>query len=182
MNEPQIRAQPYRQLSKVLRDMGYEKEARRVLIALEEERDRQSLQVWQKARRRFYRVGFRYGYDPVKPAVVVALVGFLIGWVVVSLGKSAGLMISARSRTLASASAGQLSPMLYSLDVLLPIHAFHQEEEWWPRAEGWRWCFCWPGDLPWGHLLRWWICIEMVLGWTAIGLIVAGLAGVVRRE
>jgi hypothetical protein len=185
MNEPRVRAQPYRQLSKVLADMGWEKESRTVLIALEEERDRRgSLPLWQKARRLFYRVGFRYGYDPVKPAAITALVAFLIGWFFVSLGKGAGLMLSKESGTsaLAGAETEQLSPMLYSLDTLLPIHAFHQEDNWWPRAEDWHWCFCLPAHPPWGYLLRWWLSAEIALGWAAVGLIVAGLAGVVRRE
>jgi hypothetical protein len=185
MNEPQIRAQPYRQLSKVLGDMGWEKESRRVLIALEEDRDRQGrLSVWQKARRLFYRVGVRYGYDPVKPAAITALVAFLIGWFLVSLGNGAGLMLPKQSSTSASprTEIEELSPMLYSLDTLLPIHAFHQEESWWPKVEDWHWCACLPNHPPWGYLLRWWLSIEIALGWAAIGLIVAGLAGVVRRE
>ncbi len=183
MNEQQIRAQPYRQLSKVLRDMGYEKEARRALIALEEERDRQEkMSLWRKVGRRFYRVALRYGYEPVKPAVISAIAAFLIGWCCVFLGNRAGLMVATESNASSLVEIGQLNAMLYSLDTLLPIHAFHQAENWWPMAEGWRWCACWPIHPPWGYLLRWWLCLEIAWGWGGVGLIVAGLAGVVRRE
>ena len=41
---------------------------------------------------------------------------------------------------------------------------------------------CWPTALPWGHLLRVWLCFQILAGWILTGLIVAGFAGIVRRE
>ena len=62
---PHVRAQPYRHLSKVLREMGYEKEARKVLIGLEEERDRREhFSKPERCLRRFYSMTLRYGYEP----------------------------------------------------------------------------------------------------------------------
>jgi len=72
--------------------------------------------------------------------------------------------------------------MLYSLDALLPIHAFGQEVTWWPTAENWHWCVCWLMNLPWGYLLRLWLSFEIVAGWILTGPIVAGFTGIVRRE
>jgi hypothetical protein len=55
-----VRALPYRQLAKVLREIGYEKACRKMLIALEEERDRGELyNKPQKALRCLYHMGFR---------------------------------------------------------------------------------------------------------------------------
>jgi hypothetical protein len=182
-----VRAQPYRQLAKVLRDMGYEQEGRRTLIAFEEQRDlREHFNKPEKMLRWLYRKALRYGYEPHKPAAIIAVALFLAGWLFVSLGNRAGVMApTAELTTLATVThsqPSQLSPILYSLDALSPIHAFRQEENWWPRAESWRWCICWPTALPCGYLLRFWLCFEISAGWILTGLIVAGFTGIVRRE
>ena len=182
-----VRAQPYRHLAKVLREMGYEKEGRKALFGLEQERDRrENFGRREKLLRWLYRRVLGYGYEPHKPASVLGVLVFLIGWIFVSLGNTAGLIIPVSELTppgaVVHAQPRQLSPMLYSLDALLPIHAFRQEENWWPRAEVWRWCICPPTALPWGYVLRLWLCCQILAGWILTGVIVAGLAGVVRRE
>jgi len=148
-----VKAQPYRHLARVLREIGYERESRQILVGLERERDRQeTFNVRQKCLRSLYRITLRYGYEPQKPALMIAIIVFLLGWVFVNLGTSAGLMDRVSELTkpegVARAQPTQLSPMLYSLDVLLPIHGFGQEVNWWPVAEDWRWCICWPAALP----------------------------------
>jgi len=182
-----VRAQPYRHLARVLREMGYERESRETLVALEREKDRrETFNIRQKFLRSLYRRTLRFGYEPQKPAAMLSIIVFLTGWLLVSLGHSAGLMVPvselAKPGPVTRLKAAQLSPMLYSLDVLLPIHAFGQEVNWWPAAENWNWCFCWPIGLPWGYLLRLWLSLEIVAGWILTGLIVAGFAGIVRRE
>ena len=97
-----------------------------------------------------------------------------------SLGNAAGLIIPVSelmaSGAVVHAQPRQLSPMLYSLDALLPVHAFRQEENWWPRAEGGRWTVWPPTALPWGYVLRLWLCFQILAGWVLTGIIVAGLA------
>lgn len=186
-SKQRVHAQPYRHLARVLRDMGYERESRATLVALERERDRrEKFSATQKFLRSLYRIALRYGYEPHKPSIAIAILIFAIGWILVSLGTSAGLMApmpeSVTAKAPRSVPSNQLSPMLYSLDTLLPIHAFNQEANWWPRAEAWRWCLCWPVRLPWGYFLRLWLSLEIVAGWLLTGVIVAGLTGIVRRE
>ena len=105
---------------------------------------------------------------------------FLAGWIFVSLGNAAGLIIPVSelmaSGAVVHAQPRQLSPMLYSLDALLPIHAFRQEENWWPRAEGGRWTVWPPTALPWGYVLRLWLCFQILAGWVLTGINVTGLA------
>ena len=117
---------------------------------------------------------------------MIAATLFLFGWLFVGLGHRAHLMVPvarpSASEAVIQLKSGQLSPLLYSLDALLPIHAFRQEDSWWPEAERWRWCFCAPIALPWGYILRAWLCVQIVLGWILTGLIIAGFAGIVRRE
>jgi hypothetical protein len=139
-----VKAQPYRHLARVLREMGYERESRQILIGLERERDRrETFNVCQKFLRSLYRITLRYGYEPQKSAVMIAIMFFLLGWVFVSLGTSAGLMDRVSELTkpegVTRAQPTQLSPMLYSLDVLLPIHGFEQEVNWLclPKTSSW---------------------------------------------
>jgi hypothetical protein len=80
------------------------------------------------------------------------------------------------------ASSRRISPILYSLDTLLPIHGFHQEEAWWPSVEKWDWCLCGPRKWPWGYILELWLSFQVFAGWVLTGLIVAGFTGIVRRE
>jgi len=167
--------------------MGYEKEGRQILIGFEEERDRrENFGMREMGLRWLYRRALRYGYEPRKPTAVIAVALYLVGWLFVALGNRAGLMVPLSELSTPGAvihvQPDQLSPMLYSMDALLPIHAFRQEEHWWPAAESWRWCVCWPTALPWGHLLRVWLCFQILAGWILTGLIVAGFAGIVRRE
>ena len=183
---PHYRAQPYRHLSKVLREMGYEKEARKVLIGLEEERDwREPFSKPERCFRHFYSMTLRYR--------LVAQTSngdrgdaLLFGWLFVGLGDRGALMVcvagASAPETVIQPKSGQPSPMLYSLDALLPIDALRQEDSWWPEAERWRWCFCAFTALPWGYILRVWLCVQIVLGWILTGLMIAGFAGIVRRE
>jgi hypothetical protein len=116
----------------------------------------------------------------------MAVALFLFVWFFVSLGSRATLMVPVSELSapggVIHAQTDQLSPMLYSLDALLPIHAFRQEENWWPKVESWRWCFYPPTGLPWGYLLRIWLCFQILAGWILTGFVIAGFAGIVRRE
>lgn len=169
---------PYQQLAKVLRDAGYEKEARRILIGFQRDRDLyEDFGVFAKIGRAIYRQ-IAYGYEPRQGAFYASIFLVLVGWLFVWAGNRAGLMVPAKT----SVGGPDLIPLLYSLDTFLPIHAFRQHEMWWPNAEAWSWCLCGPSKWPWAYLLQIWECIEVSLGWILTGLIVAGFAGIVRRE
>jgi hypothetical protein len=143
-----VRAQPYRHLAKVLREMGYERESRETRCARAGKRSPRDFQ-----------------YTPKIPTFVVSedasiwlrapslqpcfqFIVFLTGWLLVSLGYCAGLMVPvselAKPGPVTRFKAAQLSPMLSSLDVLLPIHAFGQEVNWWPAVENWNCAFAGP--------------------------------------
>lgn len=173
-----FRPRPYQQLAKVLRDAGHEKDARRILIGFQRDRDRyEDFGILTKIGRWLYRqIG--YGYEPRRGAFCTSFVVIFLGWLLVSAGDKAGLMVPTKT----SASVRDFIPLLYSLDTFLPIHAFRQQETWWPVAETWQWCFCGPARWPWGYLLQIWVCTEIFFGWILTALIVAGFAGIVRRE
>lgn len=175
-------AQPYKQLAKVLRENGQEKEARSVLIGFEHDRDRfESFSPLARIGRIIYRL-FGYGYKPHIGAFVLAAVLFFAGWVFVALADHNGMMILTEKINSGTASDKHLSPFLYSIDTLLPIHAFHQADSWWPAGEKWELFKLWPITWPWHYLLQLWFCFQIFAGWILTGMIVAGFAGVVRRE
>ena len=173
-----FRPRPYQQLAKVLRDAGYEREARRILIGFQRDRDRyEHFGLLMKIGRAMYHQ-IDYGYDPRRGASIMSAVVILLGWLLIGAGSETGLMVPTKT----SVSPPTLIPLLHSLDTFLPIHAFRQQESWWPRAETWQWCFCGPSMWPWGYLLQIWVVTEIFIGWILTALIVAGFAGIVRRE
>jgi hypothetical protein len=171
--------QPYRQLANVLRSTGHEKEARRVLVGYEEDRGQLGdFGIFTRFGRSLYRT-FGYGYRPHVGALIFALAFFLLGWGLIWMADRNHLMVPTEKAINKSA---HLDPFLYSLDVLLPVHAFHQQESWWPAVERWEWCLCDPYKWAWGYLLQLWLCFQILAGWILTGLVVAGFAGIVRRE
>jgi hypothetical protein len=180
--------QPYTQLAKVLRDMGHPGEARKILI----EREHRLVEEGQLDRADY---AFRrlvhgkllgYGYRPWQ-VLYPLLVTLLLGWWVFYTGWSAGKFNPESIRVYTAyrgegANEQQRFPrpyaelhdklpeypefhsFVYSLDTLLPIVDLHQESYWLPTE---------------GYLTYlWW---HIALGWVFTTLLVAGLAGVVRR-
>jgi len=88
--QPGFHPQPYRQLAKVLRENGDEPGAKRVLIAAEDERYRQY--GWAGAiLGGFLKKTIGYGHRPL--LTIGWMIGVVaIGWVMVALGKRAGVM------------------------------------------------------------------------------------------
>ncbi|MBZ0325221.1 MAG: hypothetical protein K8F57_03405, partial [Alphaproteobacteria bacterium] len=64
-----------------------------------------------------------------------------------------------------------LDPMIYSLDVLLPIVDLHQESYWLPSV-----------NKPYGALARWYMWLHIAVGWIFTTLAVAGFTGLVKKD
>ncbi|MCH7572937.1 MAG: hypothetical protein IH891_08500, partial [Planctomycetes bacterium] len=65
-----------------------------------------------------------------------------------------------------------LSPLMYSLDTLVPIVDFHQQKYWLPNAEqGWG-----------GSLLRVYLWVHIAAGWFFSTMLVIGLTGLARSK
>lgn len=72
--------QPYKQLAKVLRDMGHDRDADEVMIALHDKRLELSKESkWYKAFRKIYKWTSAYGYRPMRTLKIMASVWFLFG-------------------------------------------------------------------------------------------------------
>ena len=78
---------------------------------------------------------------------------------------------------------GDLSPLLYSLDVFVPFVNLDQEHYWWPdkAATGEYRIFGWKFPLP-GSLLRRYLWLQIIAGWLLSTIFVAGVSGLIRSD
>jgi hypothetical protein len=137
-----FRPQSYQQLAKVLRESGYEADAKKILIARE------------RARRIHGRLGglayiwtlvkaatIGYGYQPHR--VLYFAVGFImLGWLLFGAGDRAGMIMPVKDEAYKTyekigqppPSYPMFNPAMYSLDTFLPIVNFGQKDAWAPNA------------------------------------------------
>ena len=188
-----VQPQPYRQLAQVLRDDGREEGAIRVEIARESALSeyggmRLSDRIWRLA----LRVTIGYGYRPLR-ALWWILLFVILGTVLFGWGYRARLITPTEESAYESFCATGVPPphypvfssLVYSLENFLPVVDLHQGTYWRPNPRhragekpvaG--------GDsiretLP-ARLLRWYLWVHILAGWTITPLLFAGLAGMLR--
>jgi hypothetical protein len=176
--------QPYRQLATVYREFGLESFATQVSVAGEDERYK--LYGWPGwLWGGFLKYTIAYGHRPLL-ALFWSLAVVLLGWLVVSVGSSAGVMCETwpESKPLeARKSYERLSPFLYSLDVFLPFVNLHQERYWWADADaigqfailGRRMHIS-------GRVLRRYLWLQIIAGWLLSAIFIAGITGLIRND
>jgi hypothetical protein len=185
-----VNLQPYQQLAAVLREAGHEAESTRVLIAKEDKRYQQGgvnrlNRIWGY----ILKASIGYGYAPRRAlywGAGIVLVCALLFWVgynnslfaPVSDGvyKDPGYLASHTPPD----GYQTFNPLIYSLDVFLPIVDLHQEGKWLPNPS--RQCRVMSMDLACGAYLRIALWVEIVIGWGLTTLVVAGFSGLVRRD
>jgi len=196
--------QPYEQLAAVLRGMGHEADAKKVCIAREQDRRKYgSMGLLAKAWSLFLGATLGHGYA-VWHVGVIALAIVALGWAVFWLGENAGLMVPISPRAIAAAPEAPsaeapgdrgatpqqpnpqehlaLCPIIYSLDVFLPIVNLRREERWEPESTRGVTVLTWPWALTWGGLLWRFLWFETLSGWLLVTLALAGLTGLIRRD
>ena len=182
--QPQYHPQPYRQLAKVLREVGDEKGAVKVLVAEGDARYRQ-MGVLGRVLGTFLKYTIGYGHRPLL-ALFWSLGVVLIGWAMVSIGARAGVMAQSWPEHLpvgTTKSHEELHPLLYSLDMFLPVVDLHQEYYWWPDttmsgsvdAFGLRISIS-------GRFLRHYLWLQIMAGWVLSGIFIAGVTGLIRND
>jgi hypothetical protein len=186
--------QPYRQLALVLRQSGAEEGATRVEIARESALTEYgglplSERVWRMA----LRLTIAYGYRPLR-ALWWILLFVMVGTALFEWGYRARLITPTEESAYESFCAtGEPPPhyppfssFVYSLENFLPVVDLHQETYWRPNprhrrandkpataAESLR------ETLP-ARILRWYLWLHILAGWTITPLLFAGLAGLLR--
>jgi biotin operon repressor len=158
------RPQPYEQLASVYRRAGHARAARTVAIAKQRARRARAKPWWVRTLSLAWSFVLRwtigYGYRPA--LVLPYLAGlFVIGWVVFDHAYPANIVSAAKS----GSPQPEFHPARYTLDLLLPVASLRQREAF----------------LPHGYA-AWWAFGLMIAGWLLAAIVVAGLAGVFKRD
>ena len=189
--------QPFGQAAKVLFDMGYNKDARDIL--LEKERlltEKGQLSRWHRRLRRCWDFLAGYGYEWWRTLAAAAVViGF--GWavffaancfehivphqpvVMVKLEKEAakGNKCAEYRPTKAAVCLlpqyPRFNSLAYSADVFIPFFALHQEQYWYPQP---------PDEGSYGFRFVWavWLWFEVIAGWVLTSLFLLTITGLLR--
>jgi sRNA-binding regulator protein Hfq len=175
--------QPYEQLASVLRNMGQDADAKKILIAKNKDRARWGPKLtWSEWF--WYRVFgpmIGYGHQPWR-AFLIGLVIIVFGTFLFHFGSENNLL--AATKDAENASSAKFHALVYSIDMFVPLVDLYQAKYWLPdtnqKAE-WR-----PFNLSWfkmpvsGSGLRWYLWFHISIGWILTTLLVVGLTGLVR--
>ncbi|MBD1843532.1 hypothetical protein H6F89_09005 [Cyanobacteria bacterium FACHB-63] len=183
--------QPYEQLAKVLRLSGHEDAAVHVLIAKQEDRRRYGgLGRLGRFWNRFLGFTIAHGYRPHR-ALIFSLVIVCIGIAVFSYGASQGAIVPSKSEAYKPTVANQpqqlsetypqFNPIIYSLDIFLPIINLRLKDYWQPAATQGSDITLLVFKSKIGSLIQIYFWLHIVLGWLLTTLWVAGFTGIVRR-
>jgi len=182
--------QPYEQLAKVFRRMGHEADARKVLIAKQDDlRKYGDLGFWAKLANRFWGFTLGHGYR-IWPVVMLFVLFPLIGWAIFRWADTHTIMQPSKenvfldpsyvSRETLPDEYPRLEPIVYSVDAFVPFVNLHQEDYWLPDITK-------PGQevilgWSWGWFIRGYLWFHIIMGWVLTSLLVAYFTGKVRKE
>lgn len=177
--QPRFMTQPYEQLIKVLRQMGYEEEAKEIAIAKQEAlRKLGDLDWWSAAWNWFLGRTIGHGY---RPARLLVFGGFAIA--VGALAFGYGLDHELLKFAGEPANQGIPNPwyapwyfatfyaLAYSVDTFLPIIRLGVTENWQIDT-----------SRSWGHALMFWSWFGTVLGWFVSTLFVVAFTSLIRKD
>jgi len=191
----QFLPQPYEQLAAVFKREGLESEAKKILIAKEEDPARlRQMGFFRRAWHDISKVTICYGYKPLRVLWYAGAI-VLLGWMIFCTANSFDLMrpattlayvrnADAASRMLPVSYPAFNSPV-YSLDVFLPIIDLHQETFWLPHGDSLDRGHYLPAPVRWAWqlfvaILPWYMWTQILVGWLLTSLFIAGLTRVVR--
>jgi len=184
--QAKFKLQPYRQLAKVLHEMGDDRGAHLVLYRMEERRRQEDHSRRARVWGRVLQATIGYGLYPLM--VFWWLLGVtLLGAALFHYGYRAGAMTPAdeeaykyfRQHREPPLHQQQFNAFVYSLENSVPLLKLGQDGSWTPDpapATSGPWWFRWPTIL---RCFRW---MQIVLGWILGTLFVAGVTGLLRKE
>lgn len=146
------------------RRAGHEQEARRVAIAKQRARRRRlprPARLWN----RLLGVTVGYGYQPWRA------VWWLFGFVAVGALLFASAYPEALTATAPPEQLPVFVPVIYSLDVLLPIVDLRQQDFWIPDA-----------TRPWGWAYLIWFWLSIGAGWVLTTAVAAAVTGLLKTD
>jgi hypothetical protein len=173
--------QPYQQLAEVLKRAGLDDEARRAAIAREEARRIYGdLNRFERLLNWLHGVTTGHGHEFYR---VLYFPVFLIltGWLLFAIAADEGLMFPAKEAAYNQylqtgklpETYSEFDPLVYTLDVFLPLTDFHQDDYWRPRL--YDTCEIAGHRFRCGVWLHRFVGLEAVAGWVFSILGIAGL-------
>ena len=196
LQAPEYHPQPFRQLAKVLSEMGRDDGATQVRIAKEVAQRRFGHEsLAQRAWSVMMQITIGFGYQPLR--ALWWIVGFVgLGTILFGWGYRMRIITpteeAAYREFVASGEAPPhypvFNPLVYSLENFLPVVELHQDKYWRPNprhlVSGRATRSGEPRDpssVP-SRLLRWYLWMHILAGWTITPLLFAGLSGLVRPD
>jgi hypothetical protein len=158
--------QPYEHLAKVLRDEGDDEGARRVLIAMEDDRRSDETGFGRRLWSRVLWATIGYGYDTWRALWFIAAL-VVVGWAIFLWG---GKRKWIRSTEDHPEHYEPFNPFIYSLETLLPLVDLYQAKHWVPNAKSLG-----------GKTLRCYLWVHTILGWFLTAMLIAGVTGLVQK-
>jgi hypothetical protein len=170
--------QPYEQLIRVLRNTGNDKEAREVARAKQDDlRRRGDLDpgagVWNWLSGKMIGHGYQLWRALIASVIVIS-----VGALIFHASFASGIMQPVKDKAKDYPTGERcpqnipcFNPVIYSLDVFLPIVDLRQESYWLPVA-----------NYPKRGLVEYYYWLHVILGWVFTTLSVAGLTGLVKKE
>jgi hypothetical protein len=172
--------QPYEQLAAVYRQAGQDAQARQVAIARRADlRKYGNLSRYRRFGDWFLDKTIKYGYQTWRPPAAGLAVLYCAFWLlatiaqhthaIVPVGNFEGLNPVPSATTCAS-NYPCFVPAGYAVDVVVPLINVRQAQYWGPNGQAWGYAWV---------TATW---VATVLGWALATFLVAGLAGLTRRQ
>ena len=199
-----FKPQPFEQLTKVLKEAGHGKEARKIAIREQElltKRARLQFQLFAWLWRCFLDISIRYGYVPQRIFVATVAVWLCCGFIYklaeeqhIIAPTTAGYFLhqdldQCRAKDYSNSTtcyAGKwpeyvtFDPFVFSLDVILPVVNLRQEDAWQPMDR--------PLEIRIGTqsypflYIRWVTWLETLVGWGFAIMLTAFVSGIIKKE
>ncbi|MDP2848739.1 MAG: hypothetical protein Q8O35_11185, partial [Humidesulfovibrio sp.] len=184
MPNGQFLPQPYEQLAKWFQRTGHDSEAKAIRIAKEEKRLENMSWEREPYQRVFWHLAgllVDYGYRPQKIVpyllTLICTCAFIF-WVgypqSMTQSVSYQYAVQQENASLGHANATNyptFNPIIYSIDVALPIVDLQQERYWMPDSESQFGATYW--------FVNW---IEVLAGWVLTSFAIAGATGIIRKD
>ena len=184
LQPPGFHPQTYNELANYYAGSGDDAAALTVFIAKEDHRYLR-LGPFGRLWGGFLKATIGYGHKPLL-AFNWSILIVLLGWVIVLMGKRAGVMRLTWPENSPPPTGDQvvgLHPLLYSLDVFLPFVNLHQENYWWPDETLKGQCVIAGRKITIrGTTLRVYLWLQIIAGWLLSAIFVAGVTGLIRTD
>lgn len=173
----EFRPQPYEQLASVLQKSGLEDDAKKILIAKNEDRVKWGPQltlsefIWY----RIFGPIIGYGYKPLDALWWIGAF-ILIGFLIFKVGHKAGVIVQTEKKEYEKFNA-----LVYSIEMFVPVLDLYMKKYWIADANK-------SGTLKLkklsltikGKYIRGYMWIHIGLGWLLTTLLIVGLTGLVK--